>query len=236
MQLIIVCSLGLAQSHFVPYSPSLRSMTENSSNHDPHDGIDADVDSHDPPAVSTPPRVARATAKRGYNWTPVVMGAIVFVVVGVIGSTFKAGQGALVYSKYVDEVLADPARYQTGEVRVEGMVEAGTVQNASGSRDFRFRIERNHQGMPVHYVGIVPDTFREGIGVTVRGHLTPTGVFEASEVVAKCPSKYEMRAASARGETMPTMPGMPAMPSVPATSPSPANPQGNAPSALPNTP
>ncbi len=137
------------------------------------------------------------------------MVAVILGVVVVIGSTFKPGQGALVYSKYVDEVMAEPARYQaSGELRVEGMVETGTVRNETGSREFRFRIGRNGQSMPVHYVGIVPDTFREGIGVTVRGRLTRAGDFEAREVVAKCPSKYEMRAAQQRGETMPgTMPG-----------------------------
>ncbi len=188
-------------------------MTKTSSDHDPHDGVDAEIDSHDPPAVSTPPANRRPVVKRGFNWTPMVMGAIIVVVVGVIGSTFKAGQGALVYSKYVDEVLAEPSRYQRGEVRVEGMVENSSVQNSAGSSDFRFRIERNGQAMPVHYVGIVPDTFREGIGVTVRGRLTVAGLFEATEVIAKCPSKYEMRSAQARGETMPgsmPRPGSPA--------------------------
>lgn len=132
------------------------------------------------------------------------MVAVIMGVVVVVGSTFKPGQGALVYSKYVDEVMTEPARYQRqGEIRVEGMVQNGTVQNQSGSRDFRFRVERNGHSMPVHYVGIVPDTFREGIGVTVRGRLLPSGEFDAREVVAKCPSKYEMRAAQQRGQTMP---------------------------------
>lgn len=174
----------------------------------------ADVDLHDnvdPPAISAPPRASngrRGAPKR--NIGPWIMVAVIMGVVVVIGSTFKPGQGALVYSKYVDEVMAEPARYQSqGELRVEGMVEAGTVQNQSGSREFRFRVERNGRSMPVHYVGIVPDTFREGIGVTVRGRLLPSGEFDAREVVAKCPSKYEMRAAQQRGQTMPG--GIPAM-------------------------
>lgn len=131
------------------------------------------------------------------------MVAAILGVVALIGSTFKPGEGALVYSKYVDEVMSEPARYQRGELRVEGMVKAGTVQNTSGSRDFRFTIERNGREMPVHYEGIVPDTFREGIGVTVRGRLLASGQFEAREVVAKCPSKYEMRASQQRGQAMP---------------------------------
>ncbi|MDP3277093.1 MAG: cytochrome c maturation protein CcmE [Deltaproteobacteria bacterium] len=141
------------------------------------------------------------------NLVPWVMVGVILVVVGLVGSTFRPGQGALVYSKYVDEVLAAPARFVgLPELRVEGMVQAGTVENQSGSSDFRFRVERNGRAMPVHYRGIVPDTFREGIGVTVRGQLLASGLFEAREVVAKCPSKYEMRAAANQGQTMPGMP------------------------------
>jgi cytochrome c-type biogenesis protein CcmE len=166
---------------------------------------DADRDLHDsaadPPAVSTPPRSARNKPKK--NIGPWIMVAVILGVVVVIGSTFKPGQGALVYSKYVDEVMTNPARYRASELRVEGMVQTGTVQNQSGSSDFRFRVERNGHSMPVHYVGIVPDTFREGIGVTVRGRLLASGDFEAREVVAKCPSKYEMRASQQQGIAMP---------------------------------
>jgi cytochrome c-type biogenesis protein CcmE len=131
------------------------------------------------------------------------------VIIALVASTVRPGRGALVYSKYVDEVLAEPQRYVGTELRVEGLVQAGTVENHDGSREYRFRIERNSRSMPVHYVGIIPDTFREGIGVTVRGRLGADGQFEAREVVAKCPSKYEMQAVQARGERMPHAP-MPA--------------------------
>lgn len=50
---------------------------------------------------------------------------------------------------------------------------------------------RNEAVLPVEYQGIVPDTFRDCAGVTVRGSLRPDGVFIADEIVAKCPSKYE---------------------------------------------
>jgi cytochrome c-type biogenesis protein CcmE len=61
-------------------------------------------------------------------------------------------------------------------------------------------VERTQQSIPVEYTGFVPDTFREGSGVTVRGRLQGDGTFVANEVVAKCPSKYE-EAARARPVT-----------------------------------
>jgi cytochrome c-type biogenesis protein CcmE len=42
----------------------------------------------------------------------------------------------------------------------------------------------------VFYTGIVPDTFKDNSEIVVTGHLTPEG-FMASDMTAKCPSKYE---------------------------------------------
>lgn len=151
------------------------------------------------------PRPARAKRKKKSYARWIGLGLLA-AVIALIVSTVRPGQGAFVYSKYVDEVLAEPQRYVNTELRVEGIVAAGTVHNRAGSRDYEFSIERNRRTMPVRYTGIIPDTFREGIGVTVRGRLQASGTFIANEVVAKCPSKYEMQAARARGAQMP--PGM----------------------------
>ena len=43
--------------------------------------------------------------------------------------------------------------------------------------------------LPVVYKGLVPDIFAPGIQVVVEGHYV-NGVFEASTLLAKCPSKF----------------------------------------------
>ena len=52
---------------------------------------------------------------------------------------------------------------------------------------------------------VVPDTFREGMGITVvvEGRLAADGTFHASQVIPRCPSRYEMDERAGRGETMP---------------------------------
>jgi cytochrome c-type biogenesis protein CcmE len=164
----------------------------------------------DPPAVTYSPaertesrRQPEPARQRGYGrWLGLgTLGAVI----ALVASTIRPGHGALVYSKYVDEVLADRARFTNTEVRVEGIVSAGTIRNQPGSEQYLFSIERNHRSMPVRYAGVIPDTFRDGIGVTVRGRLQPNGQFVAHELVAKCPSKYEMQAAQARGTQMPPL-------------------------------
>ncbi len=48
--------------------------------------------------------------------------------------------------------------------------------------------------MKVKYNGIVPDTFKEDSEVVVEGAWdSASGEFEASVLLAKCPSKYESR-------------------------------------------
>ncbi len=43
----------------------------------------------------------------------------------------------------------------------------------------------------VRYTGIVPDNFKDDAEVIVTGTLGSDGVFTGTEVLAKCPSKYE---------------------------------------------
>lgn len=109
----------------------------------------------------------------------------------LIGSTVRGT--AFVYSKYVDEIVrpAERARWVGRTVRVEGLVAPASISHRPGTREFRFRVARNEAVLPVEYSGIVPDTFRDCAGVTVRGVLGNDGVFRADEIVAKCPSKYE---------------------------------------------
>jgi cytochrome c-type biogenesis protein CcmE len=48
----------------------------------------------------------------------------------------------------------------------------------------------------VRYTGVVPDTFKDDAEVIVTGTLGSDGVFQASDLLAKCPSKYEAEAKS----------------------------------------
>ncbi len=46
--------------------------------------------------------------------------------------------------------------------------------------------------IPVHYTGIIPDTFKDKSQVVVEGSLNAQrSAFQAHTLLAKCPSKYE---------------------------------------------
>ena len=129
--------------------------------------------------------------------------AVSLVVVGacVVYLLSQSFGDQMVYAKYVDEAVRDRQQLEGRTVRLEGMVDVGSIENRPGTLEYRFRMSKGGKTMPVHYTGIVPDTFREGIGVVAQGRLTKRGTFEADQVIAKCPSKYEMQARRAKGIT-----------------------------------
>ena len=100
------------------------------------------------------------------------------------------GQG-MQYYKYVDEVTTQPlASWQDKTLQVHGHVVPGTRTRKPDTLDYRFTLHRNGQQLTVFYTGVVPDTFKDDAEVVVTGQMTDAG-FMATDMTAKCPSKYE---------------------------------------------
>lgn len=81
---------------------------------------------------------------------------------------------------------------KTGEVSLAGIV-VGPVRGDAHAGGLRFRL-RDFDGnatVPVVYTGSVPDLFRAGRHIVVKGQLVE-GVFvsEPGSMITKCPSKY----------------------------------------------
>lgn len=115
-------------------------------------------------------------------------GLVAAAVVGLI--YFDSGEGVLEYV-YANEVADAPERFVDREFRVHGLVVEGSVkQKKGGGGDYTFEIVYEGKTLPVHYADMVPDTFAEGGEVVLTGTLD-NGRFEATEMSAKCPSKYE---------------------------------------------
>tara|TARA_A100001037_G_C15137105_1_gene631730 strand:- start:1588 stop:2016 length:429 start_codon:yes stop_codon:yes gene_type:complete len=80
------------------------------------------------------------------------------------------------------------------QIRAGGMVLEGSLKRTPGTLALEF-ILTDHAGATfiVKYVGILPDLFREGQGIVVRGMLNDDSVFEALEVLAKHDENYMPR-------------------------------------------
>jgi cytochrome c-type biogenesis protein CcmE len=141
------------------------------------------------------------------------MGAAIAVALAM-GSAAIAGivlygmQDKAIYSKPVDELLVHKAKFIGHPVRAEGNLVHGTLVKRDQPCEYRFSIEKNGTELPVRFAQcVVPDTFRDvpdmDVGVTVEGQLQANDTFEATSVLAKCPSKYDMQQRKQQGEHMP---------------------------------
>lgn len=120
-------------------------------------------------------------------------------------------QDKAIYSKPVDELLAQKDKFAGRPVRAEGNLVHGSLAKRDQPCEYRFTIAKNGVELPVRFPQcVVPDTFRDvpgmDVGVTVEGELQADQSFLASSVLAKCPSKYEMKERQKNGEQMPHSP------------------------------
>jgi cytochrome c-type biogenesis protein CcmE len=108
---------------------------------------------------------------------------------GLLWTTLSEGTE---YYKHVDEVMGNPDAWYGKKLQLHGHVVDGSILRKRDSLDYRFQIHHNGQVVQAQYSGIVPDTFKDGSEVVVRGTLGPEGfAVERNGVMAKCPSKYE---------------------------------------------
>ena len=124
---------------------------------------------------------------------------------------------AAIYSKSVDELVKNKGDFANRNLRVQGTLVKGTLVRRDSPCEYRFRMQKNGEQVEVRFPQcVVPDTFRDvpnmDVDVTATGKLASDGHFQASEIMAKCPSKYDMKQKAAAGEVAPHGPGMPGTP------------------------
>ena len=114
------------------------------------------------------------------------------------GLVFLGTAAALVLTAFEDSVvfffsptdLADRQLAPGQRIRVGGLVEAGSVARGPGDGEIRFQVTDGTTTLPIRFVGVLPDLFREGQGVVAEGTLSADGSFTAREVLAKHDETY----------------------------------------------
>ena len=94
------------------------------------------------------------------------------------------------YFRTPTEIIAGnyPEKQSGRSFRLGGLVEKGSLVRKGSAVDFRVTDLKNT--ISVHYVGLVPDLFREGQGVIATGKMDKAGVFRATVLLAKHDEKY----------------------------------------------
>lgn len=101
------------------------------------------------------------------------------------------GGSAGAYYMTVGELQASAAERQGQTIRVSGNVTDGSIQPRELGDPIRFEVTEGDATIPMVYEGTVPDIFSDEAQVIATGTMRPDGVFEATELLTKCPSRFE---------------------------------------------
>ncbi len=106
---------------------------------------------------------------------------------GALFFVLNAFQSNLVFFFTPSQVVAGEAP-QAGAFRVGGLVKPGSIER--NGMAVAFVVTDTQREVPVRYVGLLPDLFKEGKGVVAQGRLEGGQLFVASEVLAKHDENY----------------------------------------------
>lgn len=95
----------------------------------------------------------------------------------------------LVFFFSPSQVAANEAP-QGRSFRIGGLVERGSIQRETKGLTTRFVVTDLAKTIPVTYIGLLPDLFKEGKGVVAQGKLGADGIFRADQVLAKHDENY----------------------------------------------
>jgi len=156
------------------------------------------------PAPTAPAPLIRPARKGSVG----LLVALLVVGAGILTLVFTSAKDATIYARQVDELVREREKLAGRSVRVEGALKRGSLMRRDSPCEYRFTLAKSGTELPVRFAQcIVPDTFRDMPGmdvmVTAEGTLDPAGHFEASHIMAKCPSKYEMNERAKKGESAP---------------------------------
>jgi len=127
--------------------------------------------------------------------TPKRRQRLILVCLMVAGVGLAATIGLKAFNENIT-LFRSPSDIVAGKVssgtrfRIGGMVVEQSVQRRSDNLDIKFELTDRVNTVAVKFNGILPDLFREGQGIVAQGQLDDTGVFVASEVLAKHDENY----------------------------------------------
>jgi len=96
----------------------------------------------------------------------------------------------LMPAELAERAAADQTIYNVG-LRIGGNVVKGSITRDVGTQTVTFQVTDGTATYPVVFRGIPPDTFTDEVQVVVEGRLSPDGTLQATNVLAKCGSRYE---------------------------------------------
>jgi cytochrome c-type biogenesis protein CcmE len=149
------------------------------------------------------------------NRTKFILGGIL-IAVAIIYLIVTSTQAAAQYYLTIDELIVKGDTMKDRDIKLSGAVLGETIQYDAKALTLRFTmanvpadlneieaagglaevlhqavLDPNANRMEVVYIGPMPDLLRHEAQAIVTGRLREDGVFEADELLLKCPTRYE---------------------------------------------
>ena len=117
----------------------------------------------------------------------------VIILVLVVGYLIYLSFGSSVsYYVTVSEFFAKGTELYDTNVRVAGKIADSPIEWNADDLKLRFTITEGGDTMAVIYPGAKPTGFKVSSSILVEGKYHSDGIFRASQLIMKCPSKYEL--------------------------------------------
>lgn len=135
------------------------------------------------------------------------------VAIGGVGFLVKSSVSSAQHYKMVDDLLSTDLSSWTGkQLKVHGWVESGSIHESIVNQETHrtFLLQKGGKKIRIFSSGPKPDTFKDQSEVVATGHLVPAAkmkelakslgvaiesdmpyVVDSTELMAKCPSKYD---------------------------------------------
>ena len=120
----------------------------------------------------------------------VLIGIALFVLALAAALALSALRDNIVFFHSPSEIALKKIEPGT-RIRIGGLVKEGSVKREG--LEARFEVTDGGASLPVTFIGVLPDLFREGQGVVAEGALQANGSFRADTVLAKHDENYMPR-------------------------------------------
>ena len=152
--------------------------------------------------------------KKKPNYKLIIGGIVILAALGYLLIT--ATRSNTQYFMTVDELISQKSELEGQKLRMSGAVLGDSIQYNPATLDLSFVVAQipgdhrvieemggmakvlsdavadpNAKHMTIHYNGVKPDLLKDEAQAIVTGSLDAEGVFQATELLMKCPSKYE---------------------------------------------
>lgn len=140
-------------------------------------------------SIAAPAVKRAASVKSGGKWKFLIGGLLILGAIAYV--TISSFQTNAIYYLTLKEMNAQRSSIMNQPVRINAPLDKSSIQFDDKTLTLKFNMKDGDLVLPVVYKGVKPDTFEQGESVVAEGKLGADGVFQASTILVKCPSKYE---------------------------------------------